>query len=135
MDISPTVGMLIMLNNYLHDVATAMLASSGVALWIIIKKYEKAQKDTNLSLGDGTSLYFLSIYTSMTKVARFSIYWILIGGVPRTLAYRSFEWSNAVGNNQVLALIIQHILAFAFVGTGIHLWLKVNKKIKRIKGN
>lgn len=125
-DMSPTLGVIIMMNNYFHDVATALLAASGVALWVMIRKYE-GNDDRKVAE------YFLSIYESMTKVARFSLYWILIGGVPRTIFYSSFEWANAVGHGQIPALIIKHLLAFSFVGTGIYLWLKFNRKVKRIK--
>lgn len=123
---SPTIGVLIMMNNYFHDVATAMLAASGAALWVMVKKYE-GQED------EAVTRYFLSIYTRMTKVARFSLYWILIGGVPRTLAYRSFEWANAVEHVQIPALIVKHIIVFSLVGAGVYLWLKVNRRVKAIR--
>jgi hypothetical protein len=32
---SPSLGVLIMMNNYFHDVATALLAASGFVLWWI----------------------------------------------------------------------------------------------------
>lgn len=131
---NPTLGLAIMLNNYLHDVATAMLAASGVALWVIIKKYEDFMSQHKEAAPALLTEYFLNIYKSMTRVARFSLYWILIGGIPRTLAYRSFEWSNAVGHSQIPALIIEHVLAFGFVGTGVYLWVKVNKRVKAVRG-
>jgi hypothetical protein len=124
--ISPTLGVIIMMNNYFHDVATALLAASGIALWVIIKNYEE-------NTDRAATEYFLRLYKGMTRVARFSLYWILIGGVPRTLFYKKFEWANAVGHGQVPAIIVKHILAFTFVGTGVYLWLKFNKKVKRIK--
>lgn len=115
-----------MMNNYFHDVATALLMASGAALWVLIKKYEG-------NTDPGVTAYFLRIYEGMTKLARFSLYWILIGGVPRTIFYKDFEWANAVGHGQIAALIVKHIMAFAFVGTGLYLWLKINRKVGEIK--
>ncbi len=125
---SPALGVFIMMNNYFHDVATALLAASGIAMWLIVKKYDD---NTNTDV----TVYFLSIYRGITKLARFSLCWILIGGIPRTIAYKDFEWANAVGKNQVPALIAKHVLAFALVGTGVYLWVKLNNRIKDIKSN
>ncbi|MBI4824489.1 MAG: hypothetical protein HY805_09730 [Nitrospirae bacterium] len=123
---SPTVGVIIMVNNHLHDVSTAMLLACGVAVWLMIKRYEAGS-------GSVVAGYFMSIYKGMAKVARFSLYWILIGAIPRTLTFRSFEWSNAVIHNQIPALILKHILAFTVVSLGVWLWLKINQKMKVIK--
>jgi len=126
---SPEIGIFIMLNNYFHDVATALLVASGIIIWIIIKWYDSSAKTRE------TTEYFLRIYKSSTKLAKISLAWILIGGIPRTLAYRDFEWTNAVGKGQVPALIIKHILAFIIVGTGIYIWIKLNKRVKKIKSD
>jgi len=123
---SPTLGVIIMLNNYFHDVATALLAASGITMWVVVKRYEDS------SSPDVTD-YFLRIYNGITRLAKFSLFWILIGGIPRTIAYKNLEWANAVGKNQVPALIAKHILAFIFVGTGVYLWVKLNKRVKIIR--
>lgn len=128
-EINPVFGIAIMMNNYFHDVATALLIASGVALWVIVKKYDSHPNQAD----QGVAEYFLGLYHSMTRVARFSLYWILIGGVPRTLFYRDFEWVTAVKHGQIPALIVKHVLAFAFVGTGVHLWLKLRKRVKGIE--
>jgi hypothetical protein len=122
---SPELGILIMLNNYFHDVATALLGASGVTMWIVVKRYEKFK-------GPETLPYFMSLYRSITRLAKFSLYWILIGGVPRTIFYKDLEWANMAGKGQVPALIAKHIIAFIIVGTGAYFWIKLNRKIKGI---
>ena len=118
---------MIMMNNYFHDVATALLLASGFVIWIIMKRYEDSSK------GRDTTEYFLSIYRSSIYFAKFSLLWIIIGGIPRTYFYTEFEWANAAGKGQVTALIVKHILAFIFLGLGSHLWIKVNRRVKEIK--
>lgn len=125
---NPALGVFIMLNNYFHDVATALLAASGVTMWIILRRYSN---NTNTDVTD----YFLRIYKGITRLAKFSLCWILVGGIPRTLAYKDFEWANAVGKKQVPALIVKHVLAFIFVCAGAFIWMKINKKVKVIKNN
>lgn len=123
---SPIFGVLIMMNNYFHDVATALLMASGVSLWLIVKRLNNTNDASVIN-------YFLNIYSGMTRLAKFSLIWILVGGVPRTIFYVDFEWANAVGKSQVPALIVKHILAFTFVGIGVHIWIRLNKSVKEIR--
>lgn len=126
---SPSLGVLIMMNNYFHDVATALLLASGIVMWIVVKR-----------LGDSSDKavneYFLSVYRGVTVLAKFALAWILIGGIPRTIFYKDFEWANAVGKSQVPALMVKHVLAFIFVGIGAYLWIRLSRKVDAIrKGN
>lgn len=123
---SPSFGVIIMMNNYFHDVATALLLAGGIAMWVIFKRLANTTDDAVIA-------YFLNVYRSMTGLAKFSLAWILIGGIPRTIFYKDFEWANAVGKNQVPALIVKHILAFAFVTAGAYLWLKLSKRVDELK--
>ncbi len=120
---SPELGVIIMLNNYFHDVATALLGASGVTMWIVTREYEKQRGPETLS-------YFLSLYQGITRLAKFSLYWILIGGIPRTIFYKDFEWANAAGKDQIPALIVKHILAFLIVGTGAYFWIRLKRRIQ-----
>ena len=120
-NISPALGVVIMMNNYFHDVATGLLVASGAALYVIMKHYREPESRS-------TSEYFLWIYENMTRIARFSFWWIIIAGVPRTYFYKDFEWANAVDDLQVQAIIVKHVLVFAMVGTGIYMWHKFNVK-------
>ncbi len=124
---SPTMGVFIMMNNYFHDVATALLLASGVVLWIILKKFGN-------NIDTAVAKYFISLYESITKLARFSVTWIIVGGIPRTIFYTRFEWSNAAGKGQVPALIVKHILMFVFVVVGAWLWVKLSRRVREIKG-
>jgi hypothetical protein len=125
---SPLFGLLIMMNNYFHDVATALLLASAVTMWIAAKQYGNSNDPK-------TTEYFLKLHNRITLLAKFSILWILLGGIPRVIFYEEFEWANAVGKSQVPALIAKHIMAFIFVGIGAFMWIKLNKKVKDIKSS
>lgn len=122
---SSTLGVFIMLNNYFHDVATALLLASGVTMWILLKRLGSSKERL-------VNEYFLRVYKGVTGLAKFSLGWILIGGIPRTIFYKDFEWANAVGKAQIPALIVKHILAFIFVGAGAYLWIRLSKKIREV---
>jgi hypothetical protein len=95
-------------------------------MWVIMKKYEKNK-------GQEVTDYFLNVYRSITRVAKFSVLWIILGGIPRTIFYTEFEWANAAGKGQIPALIVKHILAFLFVGSGAYLWFKLSLRVKELK--
>jgi hypothetical protein len=126
---SPTLGVLIMMNNYFHDVATALLLAGGYVIWVIVKRYDASEKNRE------TTEYFLSIYGKAVKLAKIALIWIVLGGIPRTIFYAEFEWANAAGKGQIVALIVKHILAFAFVGTGAYIWARINKRVEEIRQN
>ncbi len=119
---------MLMMNNYFHDVATGLLMASGFSLWLMANRYSDS--------GDRAETeYFLRIYTGMTKLAKFSFWWIILAGVPRVVFYKQFEWANAVDKAQVPAIIVKHILAFTFVGGGIYFWHKLNRRVKGIRAS
>jgi len=127
MDVGPGFGVFLLMNNYFHDVATALLAASGVVLGIMVAKYESG--------GDEAArLYFSRVYAGTVSLARFTLFWILLGGIPRTLYFRTFEWENALDHHQVPALIIKHLLAFTFVALGAWLWKKYSVRAAAIIG-
>ena len=123
---SETAGVILMMNNYFHDVATALLLASGIAIWVIYKKFGDSDKPD-------VREYFLKLYDSMTFLVKFSFAWIILGGIPRTYFYTEFEWSHYAGKSQIPALIVKHILAFLFIGAGAYLWINIRKKVKEIK--
>lgn len=124
---SPAAGIALMMNNYLHDVATALLAASAFALWELLRRYEAGER------GVEAARYFLEIQRSMAKLARFSLAWIVLGGIPRTIWYADFEWANAAGRGQVPALMVKHVVAFVLVGFGIAFWRRLRTRVQAVE--
>jgi hypothetical protein len=125
--VSPSLGVALMMNNYFHDVATALLIASAVALWVLLGHFERGGR------GPDAARYFLEIAASMKRLARFSLAWIVLGGIPRTIFYVDFEWANAAGRMQVPALVVKHVLAFGFVGGGVWLWRRLGRRVAEVR--
>jgi hypothetical protein len=125
---SEAAGVALMMNNYFHDVATALLLASGIVMWMVYNKLSS-------NPGSDERQYFLRLYDGITKLARFSLAWIILGGIPRTYFYTEFEWSHYAGKSQIPALIVKHVLAFIFVGGGAYIWLKIKKKVDRFRSS
>lgn len=123
---SESAAIILMMNNYLHDVATALLVASGYVLWVLWKYLNPAD-------GQDALRYFIRMYYRVTKLAWFSFVWILLFGIPRVIYYREFEWSNMAGRGQVPALIVKHVLAFTLVAVGVVLWIKVRKTVRELE--
>lgn len=117
---------LIVINNYFHDVATAFLTAAVILMFLI---------DRQLNPGNDKKLIkiYIDLYNKFTLVARIALAWIIIGGIPRTIFYKKIEWSMALGNGIVAALIVKHILMFTFVGLGIIFWRQLAKKVSLLK--
>ena len=126
MQISPELGVAIMMNNYFHDVATALMVGSGFALHAIVRI------QATMNTPEAT-VFFLKTYHQMVKLFKFALWWIIIGGVPRTIFYTSFEWANAADKLQVPALMVKHVLMAAVVVWGVVAWRRLKVKVAALQ--
>ncbi len=123
---SPGLGVAVMMNNYFHDVATALMIGSAVALHAI------ARIQAEMKSNEAT-LFFLKSYEKMTALFRFALWWIIIGGVPRTIFYASFEWNHFADKQQVPALMVKHVLMAAAVIYGIRAWRRLKVRVAELR--
>lgn len=128
MEITPLLKVLVIMNNYFHDVATAMLLSSALIMWLLGRK---AEQD-----GPEAARWFATAYGVLSKIAIWSIVWIVVGGVPRTVFFQQVEWNLADPSNKYLftALMVKHAFMWVFVITGGLLWARMRKVAKGILG-
>lgn len=116
----------VMLNNYFHDLATALLMTSGFAAFYLAKAVESAKTKEAVNL-------FAQLFQRFTFIGRIAFVWIIVAGAIRLAAFNTYEWQDAVGKNQIPALILKHLLLFAVVGTGIYTWRRLSREVAAIK--
>lgn len=126
MQIGPGLGVAIMMNNYFHDMATGLLVGSGFALHAIIRI------QASMNTPEAT-LFFLKTNIKMKKLFKFALWWVILGGIPRTIFYTSFEWANAADKLQIPALAVKHVMMFAAVVWGIYAWRRMQKKVALLR--
>src|SRR5512135_1039592 len=102
---SQVLSVLLMTNNYFHDVATAMLMASSVTMWVILRQLGDAASPESRS-------FVISLYSAISKIVTFSLIWIAAGAVPRILTFSTFESAEALAKNRLPGLMATHILAF-----------------------
>ncbi len=124
---TPLFSVLLMINNYCHDVATAMLMASGVTMWAIIGRLKNAENP------EVTSLLF-SLYGSISKIVIFSLILIAACAVPRILTFSTFEFADALKDNRLPQLMTRHIVSLSMALGGSYLWTSLIRRVKEIKG-
>ena len=120
-------AILVMLNNYVHDVATGLLLIS--ALWLGWSAND---------LGEQPSAEMVAVFRrSYRRCLRFvvgSIAVIVATGVVRTLNFMRFEWLPAMGRGLVPVLVLKHVLIFSMLGVGGLAWLPLRRRLRSLEG-
>lgn len=119
------IGILIMMNDYSHDFATAIFLNCTFFMFVLTKYVEdKGAEAKGLVVG---------IYPKMLHVNAGAAIFLFMAGTVRAFTFKEFEWANAVGNNQVPAIIVKHILMFAMFFYSVYIWIRVHKKIQALR--
>ena len=126
MQISPELGVAIMMNNYFHDVATALLAASAFTLYAI-SRVQSVRNDA------ASTRFFIDTYDVMVRFFKFALWWIVIGGIPRTIYFTSFEWNHFADKLQIPALMVKHLLIFVLVIWGVIAWKRMKTKVEVLR--
>ena len=121
------MSLLIILNNYLHDVATAVLLSSAVILYVLGRQAKSG--------GEGERRALARAYGTLTRFAWGALAWVIIGGIPRTIFFNQYEFIPANVNGIVLDLIIKHVLLVSGVIAGAVMWVRIGKQAKADLGD
>lgn len=115
----------VIINNYLHDVATAVLLSSAIIVFVLWRSAQGARREA-----------LVAVYPTLTRLARVALGWIVVGGIPRAIFFTRFEWDPAVTHGIVPALVVKHVLMVAAVAVGAVMWVRVGREVgAEVKGS
>ena len=113
-----TLAILVMLNNYFHDLATAVFAVSALGAYLLQRTVAMTTAPEAIR----------PVATGLMKIGGYSLLCTLLLGGIRALAYRQYEWVEAAGRGQVAALAVKHVILVSLVILGI----VVLRKVRRI---
>ena len=122
-----TLGLIVMLNNYIHDVATGLLILS--ALWL-----GWSASDLGAAPSAETLEVFRRSYRRCVRFVRGSLLLILATGAVRTWFFMDFEWMPALGRGLVPVLLLKHVLIFTLLGVGGWAWLRLRRRLATLPG-
>lgn len=125
---SPEYAVVVMMSNYFHDVATAMIMACAVGMWVILRKYE----------GRGSSgplVFLMRLYRGMWALVIISWAWVVTAGLLRLATFRSYEWPIAMAKHQEAGLLLKYGIAVSMVAAGSYLWLRVTRRMKTLSAS
>lgn len=116
------MAILVLLNNFLHDFSAAGWLFGTVLLWSILRK-EMPNSDRGMPIVD--------ILKTVLLLMRFSFAGIVIFGVLRAIAYKSYEWNAAAAQSQVTLLIVKHVILTLIFVLGLVYYIKATRFIRK----
>jgi uncharacterized membrane protein len=114
---------LVLLNNFLHDFSAAGWLFGSVILWSLLRKEIKT---------DHTERTTVDVLKTVLLLMRLSVAGIVLFGVIRTMAYKTYEWSAAAGQGQVTLLIVKHLLFLGVFVLGLVYYIRASKFVKKL---
>jgi len=98
-------ALLVMMNNYFHDLAVAFLFASTLLAHLVLRHWPGVP-----------SRVFTGI---LRRIAWGSLAWVVLGGAVRAWFYRDYEWLPAAERVQVPALMIKHVFLVTLTVWGL----------------
>ena len=113
------MAILVMLNNYFHDLATAIFAVSAIAAWLLYRSRALQQAPAAVR----------PVAAGLVKVGIASLVWTLLAGMIRGITYREYEWVEAAGRGQVPVLVLKHVILVSLVIAGLIVLWRVRRTL------
>jgi hypothetical protein len=111
-----TEAILVMLNNYFHDLAVAFLWASSLMAHLVLRYWPGRPSE--------------ELARILNRVAWGSLAWVLIGGAIRAYFYKEYEWLPKAGTAQIPALAVKHILLFGLTVWGLVGVVKLRRRLE-----
>ena len=108
-------ALLVMMNNYFHDLAVAFLFASCLLSHVVVRHWPGKVPDRVASI--------------LLRTAWGSLAWVLAGGVVRVWFYKEYEWTPRAGTAQVYALGVKHIFMVALTIWGFIGVLRLRRQV------
>ena len=112
------MALLVLLNNFLHDFSAAGWVFGSVLLCMFLRKTAGTNKADELTVALVKIILFMM---------RISFVGIVVFGVLRTVAYKSYEWNDAAGHGQILLLAIKHVIFTLIFIMGLIYYIKASR--------
>jgi hypothetical protein len=112
-----TEAILVMLNNYFHDLAVAFLWASSLLAHVVVDNWPGKPSE--------------KVARILSRVAWGSLAWVLVGGAIRAYFYQEYEWLPRAGTAQISALAVKHVLLVGLTISGLIGVLRLQRKIQQ----
>ncbi|MGB3563945.1 MAG: hypothetical protein WBH85_14720 [Thermoanaerobaculia bacterium] len=111
-----TEAILVMLNNYFHDLAVAFLWASSLLAHVVVDNWPGKPS--------------AKVARILSRVAWGSLVWVLVGGAIRAYFYQEYEWLPKAGTAQIPALAVKHVLLVGLTVWGLIGVVRLQRKLE-----
>jgi len=116
------LAILVLLNNFFHDFSAAGWLFGSVLLWSMMRK-ELSNPGAGRVIADSLK--------TVLFLMRLSLAGIVVFGIIRTLAYKTYEWNAAAGQSQITLLIIKHVILTGIFAVGLIYYIRARKFVRK----
>lgn len=113
-----TEALLVMLNNYFHDLAVAFLFASSLMAHLVLRCLPQAPP---------AALVF-----ALTRVAWVSFTWVMLGGAVRTWFFMEYEYLPQAGAGLIPMLIAKHVVLVSVTVMGLVAVVRLKARFRRM---
>lgn len=112
------MAILVLLNNFLHDLSAAGWLLSSVLLWLVLRKKPDAGQTV------------VDVLKAVLLLMRVSVAGIVVFGLIRAVAYKGYEWNADAGQSQLTLIIVKHVVFTGLFVVGLVCYIKANRLVK-----
>lgn len=112
------LAVLLMIANYFHDLAVALLASNIAVVWFLGRLLDRIGRRDEL---------MPTVFRKLSIVTFVAFAFVIVGGGLRAWFFMEYEWNPAVGKGQVAALVVKHIVLVTVTLFGLLAHLKYQR--------
>ena len=121
-----TIDLLIILNNFFHDLASAMWFCGTLTLLALLRAGKQDQRPDVVD-------FSRQLFHKVSKVTNLSLALVVLGGVVRAINYQEYEWLPALGRDQVVLLVVKHIMLTGIVVGGLYLQVRMARQFRQAR--
>jgi len=119
------LDILIIMNNYFHDVATATLIAAAAIMWTLERQALRGAPEDLATL--------IRAYPTLSRFANGALIWVILGGIPRVITFNTHDL-GAIRGDLIPAIAVKHVVEVAAVVLGVLLWRRVRNRIQAAGG-
>lgn len=118
------MALLILLNNFFHDFSAAGWLFATIVMGVLLRR--------DFGDGDGKKVAVHTLAT-LLLLTRISIVGIIVFGLVRAFAYRTYEWNAQAGQGQVTLLMVKHVIFTIIFVVGMTFYIKASRFVGRAR--
>ncbi len=112
---------LIIMNNYFHDVATAVLIAAAIIMGVLARQARAGGPQETAALARA--------YPTLSRFAIGALVWIVLGGIPRVIFFNTHDL-GAVFDDLATAIIVKHVVELGAVVVGVVMWRRTKRLVE-----